>query len=175
MLNKTIGQTVEYNVYMDGGTSLGVASVELPELESMTETIKGAGLGGEVEMPTVGLMKPMKAKLTFNRKTSNYVKLLAPRGRQLDCRICVQGLQEQTGLFAQMPEKITMRTLPKKATLGKIEAGKPQENEVELEVIYLKLTISGKEALEFDKFNYIYKVDGMDYMQPVRAGLGMEA
>ncbi|HAS88812.1 MAG TPA: phage tail protein [Desulfovibrio sp.] len=175
MKNKSYGQTTEYNVYLGGGEPLGVATVELPNFESVSETLSGAGLGGEVEAAVTGLFKPMSCKLTFNKKTSNYAKLLTPVGHELDLRASVQGLNSESGAYEHDPERIALRTLPKKFTLGKFEVGKAQENEVEFEIVYVKLIVNGEEYLEFDKFNYIFVVDGTDYMSDIRRNIGMES
>ncbi|MBI9112249.1 phage major tail tube protein [Maridesulfovibrio ferrireducens] len=172
--NKAIGLTGRFSVYLGTGTSLGTATVELPDFEAITETLTGAGLGGELEMPVVGLFKPMTVKLSFNKKTSNYIKLLAPEGHHLDLRISTQGYKGSEGKFTHTPERIVLRTLPKKSTLGKLEVGKPQGNEIELGVIYVKLVIDGKDAIEYDKLNYKYVVDGVDYMAKIRSNIGME-
>lgn len=46
---------VNFRVYDgDSNDMIGVADVELPKLEAMTETLKGAGVSGEVDMPVLG-------------------------------------------------------------------------------------------------------------------------
>ncbi len=173
MKNKSYGTTTEYSVYLNGGESLGTATVELPKFEHITETLSGAGLGGEVDAPSP-LFKAMTAKLTFNKKTSNYAKLLAPVGHHLDLRASVRGLNTADSTFGDTPERIVLRTLPKNFDLGKWETGKKQENGVEFGVIYVKLVVDGKDVLEFDKFNYKYVVNGTDYLAEIRTNIGME-
>jgi len=41
------------------------------------------------------------------------------------------------------------------------------------EVDYIKISIDGKERVELDKYNYICKVDGVDYLSAVREALGL--
>lgn len=46
---------VNFRVYDgDSNDMIGVADVELPKLEAMTETLKGAGVSGEIDMPVLG-------------------------------------------------------------------------------------------------------------------------
>ena len=172
--NKAIGLTDEFNVYLNGGEPLGTATVELPEFEYLTETLTGAGLGGELEVPVVGLFKSMTAKLTFNKRTSNFIKLMAPTGHQLDLRLSTQGFNPSDSKFTHTAERIVLRTIPKKGTIGKLEVGKPQGNEIEFGVTYVKLVIDGKDSIEYDKLNYKYVVDGTDYMAEIRKNIGME-
>ena len=38
---------------------------------------------------------------------------------------------------------------------------------------FVTLTIDGKEVLEIDKYNYICKINGKDYLKDVRTALGL--
>ena len=57
---------INFRVYQDGADLLGVADVSLPSLEAMTETVKGAGVAGEVDSPVLG-QGGRKADLLFRR------------------------------------------------------------------------------------------------------------
>ena len=46
------------------------------------------------------------------------------------------------------------------------------DTQIEFEVPYMKIELDGKERVELDKYNYIYKVDGVDQLADVRAALG---
>ena len=46
-------QTIAYRVYHDGTDMIGVATIDLPEIAYMTETISGSGVAGEIENPTL--------------------------------------------------------------------------------------------------------------------------
>jgi len=41
------------------------------------------------------------------------------------------------------------------------------------EVVYLKVDVDGANLVEIDKFNYICKIAGIDYLAQVRAALGL--
>lgn len=45
---------INFKVYKDKTDFIGLADVTLPTLESMTETVSGAGIAGEVDSPTLG-------------------------------------------------------------------------------------------------------------------------
>ena len=47
-------QTIAFRIYANGSDLLGVASVELPELSNLTETVSGTGVLGEYESPAMG-------------------------------------------------------------------------------------------------------------------------
>lgn len=168
-------KTIAYNVYKDGNVLLGVADVELPKLKPMAEKLAGAGIAGEIESPALGQFESMSVKLKFRTKTDAFIGLLAPVIHQLDLRASVQTTDTASGKIVSAPEKIMLRGMPKDSGLGKWETAKPQDNEVELEITYLKVWISGEEALELDKMNFIYKVGDTDHLASVRADLGLEA
>ena len=58
--------------------------------------------------------------------------------------------------------------------IGKLAVGEMTDTKTEFEVLYLKLTIDDKERIELDKFNYIYRVEGTDYLAGVRSALGKQ-
>ncbi len=60
----------DFRVYLDGTDLIGVAEVELPAMEAITETIKGAGVAGNYESPTLGHTDSMTLSLTWPRSLS---------------------------------------------------------------------------------------------------------
>ena len=61
---------INFRVYEDGDDLVGVADVTLPTLDAMTETVKGAGIAGEVESPVMGHYSyDTGAELAHSRKT----------------------------------------------------------------------------------------------------------
>ena len=47
------------------------------------------------------------------------------------------------------------------------------EPETELEIYYYKLWLGGRELVEVDKLNFIFRLNGADMLAEVRANLGM--
>ena len=64
--NQIPERLINFRVYLDGSDLLGVASVELPSLESMSDTVSGAGIAGEVESPILGHFGSMTVTLTLS-------------------------------------------------------------------------------------------------------------
>ena len=46
------------------------------------------------------------------------------------------------------------------------------DTQMEFEVVYMKIYLDNRERIELDKYNYIYKVDGVDQLTDVRIALG---
>ena len=97
-----------------------------------------------------------------------------PKTHLITARGSLQRYDAANGELVPIPVKVVVQGLVRKAGLGKLEPGKQQDNEYEVEVVYLKYTLDGKEQIEIDKYNYIFRVEGEDYLQQVRQHLGME-
>lgn len=65
-----------------------------------------------------------------------------------------------------------LKGTPKTITPGNLVVGDNMDTETEFEVFYMKIFLGNKERVELDKYNYIYKVDGVDYLASVRSDLG---
>ena len=52
--NKIIERVVNAAVFNEAGKFLGIASIDLPQIQAMADTVSGAGIAGEVESPVLG-------------------------------------------------------------------------------------------------------------------------
>ncbi len=173
MPNPVPEKLINFRVYLDGTDLLGIADCELPDLEWMTETISGAGIAGEVDSPVLGHFQSMVLRLKWRVMTENAAVLAKSKAHQLDLRGAIQQYDAGAGEYKNYPLKVVVKAVPKKVGIGKLEVGKPQDNESEFEVNYLKVWVDGKEKIEIDKYNFIAMVDGEDYLADVRSNLGL--
>ena len=163
-----------YRVYEDGYDFIGTSDVELPTLEALTETIKGAGIAGEIAAPVIGHLGSAETKLNWRTVTNRNISLAAPKAHTLDIRGDEQVYDSTAGEFKTCAVKLLVVGIPKNTGLGKLEPATTTGTSNTLETNYMKLTIDGKDKLEFDKYNYIFKVDGKDYLSESREALGLE-
>lgn len=174
MANATFpDKTINYNVYDDGERLLGTATVELPELAYVADTLSGAGLAGEIETPVLGHMQAMQVTLNWNTIEVSTLTMLANRSRTLTLRSAQQKLDTSAGHLVSVPVKITLKTLPKSVSLGNLEMGAKTDSTSVLEVTYIKIDIDNETVLEIDKPNYICSIDGEDLLSEVRSNLGL--
>lgn len=164
---------IEFKVYNDDNDLMGVSDIELPSLEYMTETVKGAGIAGEVDSPTLGHFSSMEAKLTWRTLEKNLFALAGNKAKLLDCRGAQQSTDRSTGEPIVDKVKVIIRGLPKSLELGKFETASVVGATTTLEVLYLKVVVNGKTVVEIDKYNSIANVGGVDYLQEVRDALGI--
>ncbi len=171
-INPIPEKLIAFRAYLDGVDLLGVADVDLPDIEFMTETVSGAGIAGELDSPVLAHTQSMTLSLNWRVITANATALAAPKGHHLDLRGSVQYHDAAEGELTPRPVKLVVKGLPKKTGLGKLETGKQMETATELEVYYLKLLVDGRERMEIDKLNYKFVVDGVDYLRAVNDHLG---
>jgi hypothetical protein len=162
-----------FRAYADDGALLGTVDVELPELEAITEEIKGAGIAGTADMPIQGHYGALTLKLNWRTTTDAQLAMTAPKAHKIELRGSVQTYDSTNGTYATTPLKIVTKAIPKKTPLGKLASGEKMDAGNEFEVIYLKILLADKEWIELDKFNFIFKVDGKDYLESVRTDLGI--
>ena len=140
----------------------------------MTETIKGAGIAGEIDSPTLGHFGSMTLTLNWRTITAdNAGILLEPKAHSFDLRAAQQQYDAGSGAYGISPAKVVVKATPKTTNLGKLEVGTMTDTSSEFEVSYIKITVDNKEILELDKLNFIYKVNGTDYMSDARTALGI--
>lgn len=164
---------ISFDVYSGSQLYMGVADVELPNIEFMSETLSGAGIAGELDSPTIGHTSSMSVKIKFRTATKTAMELAAPKRHELTLRASTQAREIADGAALKTyPQKIMIAGTPKSAGLGKFEPGKMQDVPVDLACDYLKMWIDNEVAVEIDKFNMIHKVGDTDYLQQVRSDLG---
>lgn len=163
---------VDYRAYKDGSTLLGTVDVDLPKIQYMNEAIKGAGILGELETPTVGMTKSLKTKITFRTTTAAMISLLECVGHSLEFRSAVQKTNA-SGETAVESQRIVVRGFPSEGELGKLDKGASGGSSIELECIYLKYVINDTTVLEIDKLNYVFIVGGTDILSDVKTALGI--
>ena len=162
-----------YRVYTNGNDLVGTADVQLPKLAPMSDTVKGAGIAGEVDSPTVGHYQSMSLTINWRTLTSTCLSLAGQRAYDLDLRAAIQIFNAGSGTYVQTPLKVSIRGIPKSCDLGKLDIGSAGDASTELEVIYIKILIDGKTKVEIDKYNYIAIINGEDYLLAVRTALGL--
>ena len=167
-------QNIAFRVYYQGTDLLGLATLEMPQIQYITETLNGAGIAGEIESPVIGLTQSMTCKMSFTSATSNVFDSLNWTLQPLfECYSALQYVDESTGIRDSVPYRINMIGRPKSMSLGSLEQGKKHSNEEELELTRLEVLLDGKEKLLIDKLQFTHRVNGVDLLQSVRVQMGL--
>lgn len=173
MANVVSEKLINFKAYDSSNDELlGLVDAELPTLEAMSESIRGAGIAGELDSPTLGHYGPMGMTLKWRTTEAGALKLLAPKVHAIELRGAIQRFNAATGQFETLIIKVVTRVIPKSAPLGTLAPSAAQEPSEEFSVRYLKVFLGGKAYAEIDPLNFICLIDGTDYLAAVRTGLG---
>ena len=171
--NQIIERVVNAAVFNEAGKFLGIASIDLPQIQAMADTVSGAGIAGEVESPVLGHFQAMTTTFHWRSIEPDAVALCEQRAHQVDCRASQQVTETATGESTTMPVRTTMKIIPKSFNMGSLQPGTATDSEQEFEVIYIKLFVDGAEVLEIDKYNFVCRINGNDLLASVRSDLGL--
>ncbi len=163
---------INFAVYEDGDEFAGIAKATLPDLTSLTQSISGAGIAGNFEAVILGHFEAMTLTLNF-RTTNDYtVRLSEPRRHNLDMRVAQQQEDIVAGTVGVQAVKHVFVVIPKKAGGGAVAPASPGDGSGEYAVRYWATYIDGVLKQEIDPLNFIYKVNGVDYLANVKKALG---
>lgn len=172
MSNKIDQLLTNYGAYADAVNWLGTVDVELPSFEALTETIKGAGIAGEVNAPVKGHYGSQTLKLNWKTITPESAQLAEPKVHSLDFRGNQQVFDPAQG-YVDQAAVVKTRCVPVNFNLGKFAVAAATETANEFEVHYIKLIIGDKTVIEYDKFNSVCIINGKDVLADVRKNIGM--
>lgn len=160
----------DFNVYKSGSKLIGVSNeVTLPDFEAMTETISGAGIAGEYETTNPGHFSSIEMEVPFRVLYGDIFQMLdTTKIIDLTMRGSVQ-VTDGTGTKSHVGMRVAVRGSTKKISGGSLKAGSPMSSSVTLEVTYIKIENNGKTALELDKLNGVFVVNGKDIMSAIRS------
>lgn len=145
-------------------------SCQLPSLEFATGEVKGAGVLGTLDMPSSGQLNAMTFSASMRSINKSAINVSSPGVHNIELRF---SKDQFTGDGQSVPigTKIFVKGVFKKFDPGKVEDGATMDGTIEYEVLRYRIVIDGDEVLLIDKINYIYKVNGIDYMEKIKAAL----
>lgn len=161
------------NIYTDGTNNhVGRASeIKLPELQVQTQEHKALGMIGTLELPS-GL-----GALAMSVKWAGfYDEPLLLSNPFESHKWQVRGNAEvygPGGRTEQVPVVVHVTCSSKKASLGTYKPQESSEYDDEFAVTYLKVLSGTRELIEVDVYENIWKVDGVDVLEQLRANLGV--
>lgn len=166
-------QTKGYRVYLDGNNLIGTASVKLPTIKYMTEKMSGAGILGEIDMPSDGVPESLEVEVKFRTLVSGMMGLLDINGKNLEFRGSVQGSDIATGKMVEKGIRIVVRGSPKQADLGTLETNKLMDSAFTIECVYIKIDSEDATLAEIDKLNSVFSLLGKDLLAAFKENLGI--
>lgn len=159
-----------YNLYRKGTKLVGLTGeVELPSVTMVTDTLEGAGTGGNMDVPVIGLTENMDIKIPFMSLTKDLFSLANPgEAEDLTLRGAIQGTDPATGKISYTSVAISVRGTVKEIAPGTVKSGGRMESSVTMALSYYKIVLDGETVLEIDKLNNVFVVNGVDVLKEVR-------
>jgi uncharacterized protein len=173
---KIVNKTIDYKFRASNPSDKLVlidnsADLQLPSIEKMTDTIKGAGILGEIDMPTFGQISSMTFSVNHRADNGQYAMLSRPGAIKAEVTWVTDVLNSSDIKIGLQTHKVFMTMFNKKYDMGKIEVNAGQDGSSEHTVVYVRKLVDGKEVLLIDQLNNKYVVNGKDYMAELRAAL----
>ena len=163
---------INFAVYEDSVEYVGMAGVTLPNLAAIVQTLSGAGIAGNVEVPVLGHYDVMSLTLNFRTTTEHSVRLSEPRRHNIDLRMAQQIEDTVAGEVKVQSIKHVLVVVPKTDTGGTVAPAAPTNGSGEYSVRYWATYIDGAKVREVDPLNFICEVNGVDYLADVRKAIG---
>ncbi|SHM81821.1 hypothetical protein SAMN02746066_03409 [Anaerosporobacter mobilis DSM 15930] len=159
-----------FNVYKQGNQFVGISGeVTLPDLESITATIEGAGVLGQYETAIIGMFSSMKMEIPFRMLEDDVFSVMDPTELlDLTLRASQQYTARDTSALDYMGMRVVVRGKNVSSKFGKLKKGEQMDPSVTVEILYILIEIDGETKLELDKLNSKYIVNGKDVLQKVR-------
>lgn len=170
MSEKTIPTKInKYNVYNSGERLLGTGDeMTLPDFESASEAISGAGILGEIDDPTVGYFTNQEMEVPFRLLDREAVDMMdMTRAVQLTIRGAQQTTNSEGDIeFRSM--RVVVRGRSGTLALGKVKAGSPIDTKIKLKLLYILIEVDSEPMVELDKLNEVFKIRGRDILAKIK-------
>lgn len=166
-------QTLAFEVYASGNRLLGLASVDLPEINFATTEVKGAGLAGTFEVPARGHTENLELTLHWRAIFETPLRLFRGSSIMLSLRGAIETYDAATGDLKAKAIRIDVRGLPASLSLGKFEPAETMDSELKINLDYISVKVNGATLLEIDKENYVYSIDSENVIGDVKNALGL--
>ncbi|MGN7360020.1 phage major tail tube protein [Paenibacillus sp. SAF-054] len=161
-------------LFMEGSnTDFATGDITLPSLTPMSDTISGAGILGEVDLPSPGHYGSMELGIAWRTINKDAFRLVGSQTKGLEIRGAFKEFDKAQTAFVTRAIKIVVRGVGKGMDLGTLSVNATTDTTNTIEATYLKIFIDGETVFELDKFNYISRVNGEDDQADVRKALGM--
>ena len=158
------------NVYRDGNKLVGLADeITLPDFESMTETMSGFGMLGEIESPTPGFFSAMELEIPFRTLADDMFDMYNPNVSVSLTIRAAQQVNDDSGNVNYEGLRVVVRGRPKGLTGGSVKQGSPTGSSIKLELSYIYIEYNSEPIIELDKFNSVFKVRGEDVLKKARS------
>lgn len=171
-MSKISTKTIAYSIYdKTSGKNKHIGDTTTytrPDIEMLTDTFSGAGIMGEIDLPTLGQLGAMEGEIAFNKTTEEMVDLFSPIAHTIESRWVTNVINTATGNIEVQSNKEIIKLMPKSISLGDIENNEANESSMTYEILAYQYLINGKSVVKIDKLNNVFMINGVDYSEKIR-------
>lgn len=166
-------KTANYSVFANGGRELlGMADCTAPNIQNLTDTYKGAGIFGEVEVAIQAHFQPMQITLNWHVPCESSISVFRQDGGDLDLWQAVQHIDSSNNRIVHRGWRIQCLTLPAGFDFGTVEVGASSSSVSTFQISRIRASFEEKEMIVIDVDNQICVVEGIDYAARIRQLIG---
>lgn len=137
--------------------------VTLPDITWKKDTLTGAGIGGDIDVPLVGLAEAMNAQIDLRSiSADNAAILFEPGIKKLEVRFNQDRMMPDSSL-KRVNTKVFMTALSAGISNGSVQRGNAAEGNIKLSVHRIRRVEDGNELYLFDPAKQTLRVNGKDY------------
>ena len=147
----------------------GVVTVQLPSFELQSNTYKGAGVGGEINIPTPGVMNALNSTISIPIIYGSLIQYMQLGiTKTIDLRNETIVVNKDNHQNEKVPNRWVLKGPLSKADPGKIEQAAASDGTIDMQIYYAQHWLDGESVLEWDVFKGIFIINGQDMMMETR-------
>jgi P2 family phage contractile tail tube protein len=162
-----------FKVYEGANDFYGMADVTLPPVNLQGDDISGAGIAGSFAAKYSGHVDAMEVEFNFRSVQKHLASLVEQRVHQITIMGSQQHRDNNSGILTDQPVKYILGGVPTSFELGKLAPASSTESKVKFSITYICVYLDGVKIIEIDQINFIYFINGTDYLANVRKNIGM--
>lgn len=157
------------NVFNEGNSWLGeVSSVTLPKLTRKLEDWRGGGMDGIVKLDMGA--EAMEIETTCGGPMLDVLKQFGVTN-MAGVYLRYAGWHENDATGTTDTVEVTVRGRHEEIDMGESKPGEGGEFKTKTALVYYRLEWNGREVIEIDVLNMVFRVDGVDRLAEMRAAL----
>lgn len=150
-------KTVEESNKLVGVTD----EIALPSIEYLSETLSMAGMGGEIDSPTVGQIKSIQIEIPFKNISEKMFNLVADGGAII-LKAAQEVVDTATNGKSYQGATITISGMTKSINFGKLKKGGYGDPSITKEVIAFKYEAGDETLVDIDKWGTRQIINGQE-------------
>lgn len=147
----------------DGQDIGDYVKMTLPELKWKTDTLTGAGVGGDIDVPLYGLADPMSCQIDLRSVSAeNAARMMSPGTHKIEARFN-RNVMRSDGEVIKAGTKVFLSGFSTGLSAGSIQRGSAMEGNCGFSVYRYRWVEDGRELFLIDQSSERLVVNGRDY------------